>query len=327
MDKEKLISYLQNEVYGQYRQGEDVNYEIIDKETIKIVVTRGEKTASFTVNYALPDESTLALHGGKAPYFVCMHKLLSVEMGLKAGYGFFFLNSLEVATDDIKREGAFYELYPYTEEPSSQTGVLIAWGWGASKVVDVVKAGLAEAFCLDADMALLTGVSRWGKATAVAGVFDKRFKMVIPACSGAGGLALYSVKSEGKTYDLTMAGGPSDYVYDRNEPLESLQSVDERGWFNDKFLSYKSEEDFPYDQDILPMLCADKDRSYFVVAAWMKEDWVNAPAMWECYLKAKDYYESVGLGNRLFEHFHKEGHAVLDEDMALITKAFDELYY
>ncbi len=66
MDKEKLISYLQNEVYGQYRQGEDVNYEIIDKETIKIVVTRGEKTASFTVNYALPDESTLALHGGKA---------------------------------------------------------------------------------------------------------------------------------------------------------------------------------------------------------------------------------------------------------------------
>ena len=43
----------------------------------------------------------------------------------------------------------------------------------------------------------------------------------------------------------------------------------------------------------------DKARYYFVIASYMGEDWVNAPAMWECYKKAAAVYEENGLGDNL----------------------------
>jgi len=324
--REDMLSYLENNVYGKWRTGEKVSYEKLEDNKLKITVEANGRTAAFEAGYLLP-EKTEERHCGKFPFFICLHPIMDYMAAIEKGYAYFYLNSLQVASDDYKHNGAFYELYPYTEEADSQTGVLMAWGWAASKLLDAVYNGLGRELNLDCANSLVTGVSRWGKAVAVLGVFDKRFRMIIPACSGAGGLALYSYKSTGRSYDLTMVGGPADYVYGENEPLSCLQSDGERGWFVDKFLDYKSEADFPYDQDILPKLAAGGNRSYFIVAAHMGEDWVNAPSMWECYLLAKDYYESELLGNRLFTNFHKAGHAVLAEDFEKITAAFDSLYY
>ena len=136
----------------------------------------------------------------------------------------------------------------------------MAWAWGASKVLDAVYAGLDKAYKLDPQASMVTGVSRWGKATAVCAAFDHRFRMSIPTCSGAGGLALYSVISEGKTYDLSKVGGPSEYTYGQNEPLSCLQSDAERGWFNDSFRQYKTPAEIPIDQENLVKLAMDKER-------------------------------------------------------------------
>ena len=174
---------------------------------------------------------------------------------------------------------------------------------------------------------MVTGVSRCGKSAAVCGAFEKRFRMPIPACSGAGGLALYNFRSTGKTYDLTGVGGPSSYTYGDNEPLSCLQSDAERGWFNDRFLSYADPKDIPYDQEWLPILAMAEDRYYFIIAACMSEDWVNAPAMWECYKKANEIYEAHGLGDHLVLNFHREGHAVLAEDVERIVAYFNHMYY
>lgn len=146
--------------------------------------------------------------------------------------------------------------------------------------------------------------------------------MVIPVCSGAGGLALWKYQSEGQSYDLTHCGGPKDYVYGQNEPLSCLQSEAEQGWFNDRFLQYASYQDIEVEQYMLPVLAAAPDRYYFVVAAWMGEDWVNAPAMWECYELAQELYDEMGLSDHLHAFFHKEGHALLEEDL---VKIFDTL--
>lgn len=331
-EREKMLSYLENDKYGKWRTGETVTYQREDSGSgregkIRIFVSKEGRQASFGVSYRLPEEPPKEEHCGKYPFFVCMHPIESAGTGLEKGYAFFFLNSLEIASDDCRREGVFYDLYPYTKEPEQQTGVLMAWAWGAAKVLDAVSAGLAKELQLDPEGSLVTGVSRWGKATAVLGVFDKRFRMVIPTCSGAAGLALYSVKSAGKSFDLTAAGGPTDYVYGENEPLSCLQSEAERGWFVDAFLNYREEKELPYDQDILPKLAAGGKRSYFIVAAWTGEDWVNAPSMYRNYLSCKAYYTGEHLENRIFAHFHKAGHAVLAEDLEAITGAFDELYY
>ena len=63
------------------------------------------------------------------------------------------------------------------------------------------------------------------------------------------------------------------------------------------------------------------------IAACMSEDWVNAPAMWECYKKANEIYEAHGFGDHLVLNFHREGHAVLAEDVERIVAYFNHMYY
>ena len=344
-DKEAIRSYYEENIYGKWREGEAVSYELLGDDPksdesssgnpfevkggklVKIKLTKDGRSAEFIVHVYLPHAKnrTKALRG--LPFIVCMHPIKPKEMALDNGYALIVMDSIQIATDDTRHLGAFYDLYPYGADSKNQTGVLMAWAWGASKILDAVIAGLDREYNLDARGAMVTGVSRWGKATAVCGAFDKRFRMVIPACSGAGGLALYSVVSQGNTYDFSSIGGPQSYTYGENEPLSCLQSDAERGWFCDNFLKFESPQDIFADQHYLPILAMDKDRCYFIIAAYTGEDWVNAPAMWECYKKADAAYAKEGLDEHLVVHFHREGHAVIDEDMELIIKYFEHMYY
>ncbi|MBP5669924.1 MAG: hypothetical protein J6X14_06395 [Lachnospiraceae bacterium] len=347
MKREEIREFYEKNMYGTWREGEKVSFELLGEdpkakekrvgfpnpfeviggELVKIKVAVNGKEAEFVVHAYLPKEEDAKRYPNGSPFIICMHPIQPKDYVLSQGYALFFLEGHQIASDDIRHEGAFYNLYPYGTDGAEQTGVLMAWAWGASKVLDAVYAGLDKEFSLDANASMVTGVSRCGKATAVCGAFDKRFRMTIPACSGAGGLALYTFFSEGKTYDLRKVGASAEYTYGKNEPLSCLQSDAERGWFNDAFLQYKTPEEIPMDQENLPVLAMDKDRYYFIIAACTSEDWVNAPSMWECYKRANAVYENEGLGDHLTLHFHKEGHAVLQEDAELFIKYFNHMYF
>lgn len=320
--REKVEAFYQNNIYGQWRNGEKVTYKVKSaikpREEIRIEITvkKNDREGSFTVKAFRPEDKCKSAEG--FPFIVCMHPVSPLEYALDNGVAMIFLDTSMVAEDNNLRKGCFYDVYPYGEDAQSQTGVLMAWGWAAAKVLDAIECGLGEELGLNAAESAVTGVSRWGKATAVCGAFESRFKTVIPVCSGAGGLALWSYSSEGQKYDLTCCGGPSEYIYGVNEPLSCLQSEAERGWFNDAFLRYERYEDIEVDQYMLPVLAAAPNRQYVIVAAWMGEDWVNAPAMWECYNKAKAIYDNMGLSDHIHAVFHKEGHALLQEDLEKI---------
>lgn len=322
-----MREFYQKNMYGVWREGEKVSFRTEEEHQVRIYVENAGKRAEFTVKLFLPEAAAREKFHGKCPFIICMHPIQPKDYALEQGYGVFFMDSYQIASDNYEHKGCFYELYPYGKEPESQTGVLMAWAWGASKVLDAVYAGLDEAAGLDAAGAMVTGVSRWGKATAVCGAFDERFSVTIPACSGAGGLALYACKSKGNIYDFRSIGGPSEYTYGENEPLSCLQSDAEKGWFNDKFAEYQSEEAIPVNQYMLPVMAASPERYYFIIGAYMGEDWVNSPAMWECYKKADELYAQKGLADHLAVHFHKEGHAVLEEDLKLLIAYFNEMHY
>ncbi|MBP5248744.1 MAG: hypothetical protein J6Z46_01935 [Lachnospiraceae bacterium] len=347
MDKAETRTFYEEHMYGRWRLGETVTYErlgpdpkkkpdaegfgalfeAVGGELVKIKVSKDGKEAEFVIHAYLPEKEDAARYPEGSPFIVCMHPIMPKDHALKRGWACIFMDTREIASDDTKHIGAFYDLYPYGKKTEEQTGVLMAWAWGASKVLDAVIGGLGKELGLDPSASLVTGVSRWGKATAVCGAFDERFRMPVPACSGAGGLALYSFVSEGKTYDFSSIGGPADYTYTKNEPLDCLQSEAERGWFNDRFLEYRTPRDIPKDQENLPILAMSPERYYFIIAACMGEDWVNAPAMWECFKRADEVYRKAGLSDHLAVHFHKEGHAVIEEDMELIIGYFDHMYY
>lgn len=317
-------------MYGKWRDGSDdeVSYKI-SGNTMTITVKRKStgKTASFPAKITLPNK---VRHEGGAPVIVGMHTNIKENIAASLGYAVICLDGVftnPVAADNDSHTGPFYTLYPYGNSWDEQTGVLMAWSWGCSKILDALYNGAGEELNINPDSSIVTGVSRWGKATAVCGAYDKRFKMVAPSCSGAGGLALYRYKSQGKTYDFSSKGASSAYTYGANEHLGSLQSSDERGWFNNRFREFRDVNQIPMDQHMLGSLVADKDRYLFIIGSCINEDWVNAPAMWASYLGIKRVYDFLGISDNLAINIHTEGHAVIEEDVRYMVQYFDYHVY
>ncbi len=320
----ELRQIYQKSMYGVWRDGTEEKAEYkLDGGSVRITIACRERSASFTASVLVPDVALCEMPEGGWPVIVGMHGNIQEKFAAENGYASVILNTYEIASDDNNHKGAFYELYPYGKEPEEQTGVLMAWAWGASKVLDILEAGLGKELCISAENSIVTGVSRWGKAAAVCGAFDTRFKLTAPSCSGAGGLAVYRYTSEGRTYDFSTKEGPEGYTYGQNEPLGSLQAEGEQGWFNDRFLSFSDVEELPVEQYMLAALCADKCRYLFIIASCIHEDWVNAPSMYLCYKAARSVYGFLGLEDHIAVNIHKEGHAVIWEDMRYLMDYFN----
>lgn len=301
---------------------EEVGYEIFGS-VLKVTVSHGGKTISYNVNLSLPTQKVYE----KAPVLFVFGGIFQTAYANERGYAVFSINPTDLAVDMQTRTGAFYELYPYGTTWTEQTGALVAWGWGISKAIDALENGAAAELGLTTTDFLLTGVSRYGKATAVTGAFEERIKITAPSCSGAGGLALYRYNSEGNVYDYSAVGRSSAYVFGENEPLSSIRSTSEAHWFNDNFQVFQDETMLPMDQYMLAALCGTKDRYLFISGSYCDEDWVNAPAMWMTYLAAKDLYDFMGISDHLAICLHEAGHMVTDKDLVYLLDYADYHLY
>jgi hypothetical protein len=93
-------------------------------------------------------------------------------------------------------------------------GVLAAWGWGASRMLDYLETDRA----VDATRVGLYGHSRWGKATLLASVLDTRFAIAYVSSSGQGGAKLHrrkygeTVDNVANTFYYWMAGNYIKYA-------------------------------------------------------------------------------------------------------------------
>ncbi|MFW6030201.1 MAG: hypothetical protein ACOCRO_08105, partial [Halanaerobiales bacterium] len=193
--------------------GETVS--LSEKENLKIlniIVSKNDKNVNFVATVTLPAESVIVPDTGEEDLIELVppkgdggYPVLIVIgfLGDKSknylnenGYAVIEFDNNRVATDDSSRSGAFYELYPYGKSWHEQTGVLSAWSWGVSKIIDVIEEDAAGRNDLNISPlnTIVTGVSRNGKAAAVAGAFDKRIKVTVPASSGAGGIAAFRYK-------------------------------------------------------------------------------------------------------------------------------------
>ena len=298
--------------------------------TINVKRKSTGKTASFKAVINLPKT---VRHEGGAPVILGMHKGISESTATSKGYAVITYDSDGMfsapgtAADNNQHTGAFYTLYPYGRNWDEQTGDLMAWSWGISRILDALYAGAAKELNINPDSSIVTGVSRYGKAASVCGAFDTRIKMCAPSCSGAGGLALYRYSSVGKTYDFSSKGGSSNYRYSENEPLGSLQASGEQGWFNGRFMEFRNVEQFPMDQHMLGSLCCDPDRYLFIIGSCENEDWVNAPSVWMAYLGMKHVWDFMDLSDHLAINIHRSGHAVIAEDVEKMVQYFDYHVY
>src|SRR5947209_10929926 len=111
------------------------------------------------------------------------------------------------------KQGAFYTIYGST----SSTGLLVAWAWGVSRIIDVIEQ--SDGKILKADAVGVTGCSRFGKGAFIAGAFDQRIPLTMPIESGTAGVPIW-----------------------RGVPGEGAQSLSsaygEQPWFGDAFSAF-----------------------------------------------------------------------------------------
>ena len=118
--------------------------------------------------------------------------LLPVEDIVSRGFAVIAYCNQDVAADwtgtDVATSGVFKVFGPrdLKNRASAEWGILSAWAWGMSRILDWVE---TEPL-LDAKRVAAVGLSRNGKAALVAGAFDARFAMTVSCCSGCSGAKL-----------------------------------------------------------------------------------------------------------------------------------------
>lgn len=105
---------------------------------------------------------------------------------------------------DTPTSGVFKVYGPKSmkERAPHEWGILSAWAWGASRLMDWIETEQS----IDAKHVGVVGLSRNGKTALVAGATDERFAMTVSCCSGCGGAKLNHIQChESETIRQIMA--------------------------------------------------------------------------------------------------------------------------
>lgn len=334
--RQEIRCILQYYMYGIWRDGtgESVSYEVSGTK-LTITIERDGKKASFKADFTTPGGT--APEGGW-PVIVSIGGIYGSSLTdymKKKGYASISLTPTDIASDNTSRKGAFYTLYPYDRSDwKEQTGTVMAWAWGASKILDALEKGAGSELGISSKDTIVTGISRYGKAAAAAGAFEERFKVSMPVCSGYGGLTMGRYSSNKITYNLlpdfendpkagnvnltewTSSGG--------NEPINSLQGA---GWFNENYKAFSSYQNLPFDSHYIAALSAAEGRYMFIVTGINSDMWSSPPGFWWCYKEAKPAFDLIGLSDHLAIQMHLDLHGIEVEDLCKLFTYTDYHFY
>lgn len=337
---EEIRQMYQYYMYGMWRngEGESLSYST-DGSTLNIDISvdgsvEGQAegaSASFSVDVNVPAGDAPA---GGWPVIISMGSLSEQETALANGYAVINYDNTQVSSDSSARTGAFYTLYPYdAKEWRKQTGVLMAWAWGASKILDALYDGAGNDYKINPGYAIIGGVSRLGKATAIAGAFDTRFKISLPTCSGCGGMGVFRYNPNAhttQTYDVSSLGYQNTFTYKQGdvETLGSIQSSGESYWFNQRFLEFRNIYQLPFDQHFLSALYAQEGRTLMLIGGFNWDTWQNTPSLWYNFKKAKEVFDMLDLSNNIIINLHdtEMGHNIVNSDVVNLFKYCNEMY-
>lgn len=320
-------------MYGYMPDGsEETLTWSVENSVLNITIARAGKEATLAVPFVLPQGEAPA---GGWPYYIeysfwGMSDVM--QYAASRGYAGFAYSPYAVASDNSFFQGAFFTLYPRGIHPTNRTGALVAWAWGVSKIIDAMEQGAAEALGINAACSLVGGVSRFGKSVAVAGAYDERIKVVIPSCSGAGGLGMLRYSCQGKTFDLTSLGyknadGNGLWTNSTCESWDNIRGSGESHWFCGNIQLVKDPAQMPFDQHFLAALCADPDRHFILVSGVLSEPWNNVEGQVMATVGAQPAWDLLGAPENNNMIIHLEGHAILQSDMALILDYCDKVLF
>ncbi|WP_159940016.1 MULTISPECIES: cellulose binding domain-containing protein [unclassified Nocardiopsis] len=194
-------------VYGSKPAPPDSVTGSVSSSRITVNVTDQGRSTSFSASVDLPSGQ------GPFPAVIVYGGFGADTATIKAaGAAVISYDPFAVGAEGTSRgskRGAFYDLYG----SSSGTGLLMAWAWGTSRIIDVLEQ--SGGAVLRTDATGVTGCSRYGKGALVAGAFDQRVDLTMPIESGTGGVpALRAVAQESGAQPLSSAYGEQPWLGD-----------------------------------------------------------------------------------------------------------------
>ncbi len=257
----------------------------------------GEQPFAFCARLVFPqsDRPVPVILCGDACWWYVTDEIL--QDVLAAGFGLALFNRTELAEDlgydrvpdKRQRSGGLYDVYP-----GRTFGALAAWAWGYHRAVDWLR---ALPF-VDGDRIAITGHSRGGKTTLLAGATDPRIAVVNDNASCAGGSAAYR------------------YVGRGGETLNIVNVFP--SWFGPRMKDYVGREaELPFDQHAL--LAAIAPRPLLLTYA-LDDRWSNPEGMVQCFQAAREVYRFLGAEDRIAFHLRPGSHAHAAGDWNLLVR-------
>lgn len=216
---------------------------------------------------------------------------------VKRGYVLAEFNRVEIAPDSKDRTTGVHVAYP-----DYDWGSLAAWAWGYHRVVDYLV-GLDY---VDRSRIAITGHSRGGKATLLAGAMDERIALTAPNNSGCGGAGCYRYQAE-KSEDIA--------AIVKSFPF----------WFHPRFGQFIGRTDrLPFDQHSVKALIA--PRALLTTEA-LGDLWANPKGAQQTHVAAKEAFDFLGAGQKIGIRFRQGKHEHNAEDWAALLDFADKQLY
>lgn len=181
--REEILQLAEKFVYGQKPAKPASVTGTVSRTNITVNVSNQGKSAGFSASVQLPS--------GSGPFpvvFVVDGIGADTATILATGVAVINYNPFAVGAEGTPRnnkQGAFYSIYG----SNSSTGLLMAWAWGVSRMIDVIQQ--SGGGILRADAIGVTGCSRFGKGAFVTGAFDQRIALTMPIESGTDGVPIF----------------------------------------------------------------------------------------------------------------------------------------
>lgn len=322
--RQELAAAAQYYVFGFVKTPNAVSFRVdpSDPTDCVIILEHEGREARFGVFVHRP--GTRGGHAADEPYpaFIWVGRASDGQRAeiLRRGYAMIEMPPRDVYSDDATRSGAYTTLFPYAAgAPEYDSGALRGWGWGVSRILDVLEQGAYPD--IDPRRTLVTGVSRFGKAALLAAAFDRRVAIAMPVDSGQAGTSLFRYNVEGRIYHYV--GNPFPQGMGRSEKIVNM--VGGFGhWFSSRIAAFVDREDrLPFDSHAVMALVAPRPLLIFAGEEW---DWLSQPATVLAYAGAREVYEFLGAGDAIGIHVRKGPHAVLDQDIAIALDFADHVF-
>jgi hypothetical protein len=231
-------------------------------------------------------------------------KIAAANAALSRGYAYVIFNHNDCGEDTTLREldgsWSFRKTRFFPAYPNYDWGLLRAWAWGASRIVDYLETDPS----IDASKLIITGASRLGKSAMVAAAMDERIAMAAPVVTGGGGIGAYRFCGPRNSETLTMMV--------RKYP----------NWFSPNLHEFWGQpEKLPFDQHWFLAACAPRP---FIALEGMT-DTISLPEAVEASIRgATPAYDLLDGNGKLGVNYANHGHAFTGEDWSALLDFADK---